>query len=122
MAAYCHVGRFFHEGTVVETNKSKAISFCEIAAKKGDVVSRHNLGCFEGESGNHTPAIRHFKIAAEAGYQKSLDELKMYLKEDNTLLIDDEFTEILRKFLASKKEMKTDQRDAWAKHVATKSK
>jgi hypothetical protein len=40
------------------------------------MCARNNIGCTEYNSGNHEIGIRHFKIAAEAGYQDSLNALR----------------------------------------------
>lgn len=117
--AYHGISVFYHKGIMtVGKDERQAFASAEIAAKKGDIKARHILGFLENRRGNHTLAILHFKIAAEAGFQGSLDKLKEYLKLNIGLLEDCEFAEILRKCLASQAEMKTDQRDAWVKYVA----
>ena len=117
--AYRFIGLFFEEGLGVEKKRSQASAFAEVAAKKGDIHARHHLGCYEGKRGNRALAIRHYKMAAEAGLKESLDALKTwtYLKNDANRL---KFAEISRKCLAPQAEMRTDQRDAWAKHVVAK--
>ena len=115
--AYCDIGGDYHEGIIVEKDESKASAFYEIAAKKGDIISRHNLAYCEYNRGNHALAVRHFKISAEAGYQASLDELKEHLQSGNGLLESNEFAGILRKCLAAQAEMKTDQREAYEKFM-----
>ena len=46
-------------------------------------MARHNIGWSEYyDLGNHEIAIRHWKIAAEAGYQISLDALKAIYNAD----------------------------------------
>ena len=39
-------------------------------------MARHSIGSSEYGSGNHEIGIRHWKIAAEAGLQKSIEALK----------------------------------------------
>ena len=48
-------------------------------------MARHNIGCFEYLSGNHEIAIRHWKIAAEAGQQHSLIALRKIYTSDGKL-------------------------------------
>ena len=43
---------------------------------RGDASARHNIGATEYNSGNYEVGIRHFKIAAEAGHQPSLNTLR----------------------------------------------
>ena len=112
--AYYSVGLYYKDGIVIEKSESKAMVCWKIAAKKGDIQARHNLGVFANNGGNHALAIRHLKIAAEAGFQMSLDVLKKYLQTKQ--LENGEFANILRKCLAVQAEMKTDQRDAWVKY------
>ena len=45
-------------------------------AFRGCITSRWNIGSLEYETGNCEEGIRHFKIAAEAGFQAALDKLK----------------------------------------------
>ena len=50
--------------------------FYSVGALRGCVIARHNIGNSENESGNCEIGIRHWKIAAEAGSQLSLNTLK----------------------------------------------
>ena len=52
--------------------------FQRVGALRGDIVARHNIGISEYfDFDNDEIGIRHWKIAAEAGYQKSLNELRL---------------------------------------------
>ena len=64
-----------NEGKGVAVDKERAILFERVGALRGDVAARHNIGVSELKLGNYEFAIRHWKIAAEAGLQSSLDEL-----------------------------------------------
>ena len=71
------IGKSYHDGKGVAVNKERAALFERIGALRGDIDARHNIGHTELYGlGNHEVAIRHWKIAAEAGYQLSLDALK----------------------------------------------
>ena len=74
--AYFRLGYSFSNGMGVETDKKKAKHYYEIAAMKGNVKARHNLGCIEGNAGNHQRAFKHFILAARAGGKNSLDRVK----------------------------------------------
>ena len=69
------IGLHYGDAIIVEKDKHKEQFFYEIAAKKGDILARHSLGCSEWERGKYALAIRHLTISAEAGYQKSVDAL-----------------------------------------------
>ena len=71
------MGEIYHEGNGVAVDKERAALFVRVGALRGDVVARHNIGLSEyNDLGNHEIGIRHWKVAAEAGYQNSLDALK----------------------------------------------
>ena len=71
------IGKSYHDGNLgLAVDTKRAALFNRVGALRGEIVARHNIGCFEYLSGNHEIAIRHWKIAAEAGYQKSLDVLR----------------------------------------------
>ena len=71
------IGISYYQGEGVAVDKERAALFERIGALRGQIVARHNIGCSEYHHlGNHEIGIRHWKIAAEAGYQHSLDALK----------------------------------------------
>ena len=57
-------------------DKKKAKYYYELAAMGGNIYARHNLGCKEISAGNYQRAYKHYMIAAKAGKQASLDEIK----------------------------------------------
>ena len=77
-----NIGTSYNEGNGVSVDKKRASLFERIGALRGSVVARHNIGCFEYMSGNHEIAIRHWKIAAEAGYQDSLTAIRKIYNAD----------------------------------------
>ena len=74
--SYCNLGIYYMLGKGGQVDKKKARHFFELAATKGDVQARHNLGCIEGNAGNFHRAYKHFILAARAGDDKSLDQVK----------------------------------------------
>ena len=71
------IGNSYNEGDGVAVNKERAALFQRAGALRGNVTARHNVGLAEYyDLGNHEIGIRHWKIAAEAGHQLSLDALK----------------------------------------------
>ena len=60
-------------------NKERVALFQRVGALRGSLAARHNIGRIEYHTltfGNHEIGIRHWKIAAEAGHQKSLHALR----------------------------------------------
>mmetsp|Transcript_13293 Transcript_13293/g.37941 ORF Transcript_13293/g.37941 Transcript_13293/m.37941 type:complete len:232 (-) Transcript_13293:906-1601(-) len=78
--AACHF-----EGLGVSKNLEKEVFFRLIGAVRGSVLARNGIGHDEYKSGNHEIGIRHWKIAAEAGMQPSLDELKKIYNADGKM-------------------------------------
>ena len=73
----------YSEGNGVAVDKKRAGFFYRVGALRGNIAARHNIGNFEyNDLGNHEIGIRHWKIAAEAGFQPSLDSLKKIYNAD----------------------------------------
>ena len=107
--AYSRLGYSYDTGAGVERNEEKAKYYYEIAAMKGDVMARHNLGVLEGNAGNEQRAYKHMIIAARAGDPSSLDKVKAgYM---NGLVTKDEYANTLRSYQKRTEEMKSDTRD-----------
>ena len=75
--SYYSIGGAYHVGRGVERDEKKAVHYMELAAMRGHVVARHNLGCFDWKAGNMDRALRHFIIAAGMGYSDSLENIKL---------------------------------------------
>jgi hypothetical protein len=75
--ACAKIASCYHQGWGVSVNKERVVLFGKIGALRGDILARHNVGCSEYyDFGNYETAIHHWKIAAEAGLQESLNELR----------------------------------------------
>ena len=103
--AFSLVSQAFRCGTGVERDKEKEIHFDKRAAMLGHHISRHNLGARELTAGDHSLAMKHFKIAAIAGHKDSLDTVQLGFK--GGLVTKDEFEETLRAYQESISEMKS---------------
>ena len=79
------IGTSYDKGDGVAVDKKRAALFDRVGALRGDIAARHNIGGFEYESGNHEIGIRHWKIAAEAGMQASIDMLKKIYNADGKM-------------------------------------
>ena len=78
-----HIGMGYGEGIGVAVDMERAVLFQRVGALRGEIVARHNIGCTEYyDFGNNKIAIRHWKIAAEAGYQPSLNALRKIYNAD----------------------------------------
>ena len=77
------IGDVYDKGNEVTVDKERAALFWRVGALRGDVGARYNIGVAEYDLGNHEIAIRHWKIAAEAGYQPSLNALRKIYNAGN---------------------------------------
>ena len=62
----------------------------------------------EGQAGNYQRAHKHFIIEAKAGYNKSLDKVKLGFMDG--LVSKDEYEQTLRAYHERQAEMKSDAR------------
>ena len=75
--AFNNIGQCFREGIVVAKDYKKGSLMERAGAIRGLVAARHNVGCSEYyDFGNYELGIRHWKVAAKAGYQMSLNSLR----------------------------------------------
>ena len=107
--SYYNLGNCYRNGEGVEVDKKKAKHYSELAAMNGSLYARHNLGCFELEAGNYHRAMKHFILAAKAGFKDSLDNVKEGFM--NGLITKDEYANTLRAHQQRVSEMKSDMRD-----------
>jgi tetratricopeptide (TPR) repeat protein len=74
--AHFNLSTMYWKGAGVEKDMKKEIYHLEEAAIGGHPHARHNLGCEELDNGRYERAKKHFIIAANLGYQDSLNELR----------------------------------------------
>ena len=74
--AYAGIGYAYDNGRGVEVDKNKAKHYYELAAMKGGVTARHNLGNDEWRTGNKERALKHWMIAVRSGWSISLETIK----------------------------------------------
>jgi len=107
--AYYSIGVCYKCGDGVEEDMEKALYYWELAAMKGDIYSRHNLGNNEWRLGNMVRALKHYIIAVKDGDAASLDNIKrMY---ENGHASKQDYTTALRAYQAYLDEIRSDQRD-----------
>lgn len=107
--AYFNLGNSFADGMGVEIDNKKSKHYHELAAMKGDVIARYNLGVIEGQAGNHQRAIKHFMLAARSGEKESLDSVKQFFMAG--LVTKHEYGNTLRAYQTRVDEMKSKARD-----------
>ena len=108
-----NLGDIYHKGYGVAKDEKKAIHYWQLAAKMGDVMARHNLGFIEANAGNWERAFKHFEIAAKAGYEKSLENIKIGFMKG--LAKKEQYAEALRGYQNSQAELASDSREEWAR-------
>jgi len=109
--AYTNIGCAYDFGEGVEVDKKKAHHYFELAAKKGNVLARHNLGVVEMRAGNFGRALKHWMIAVEGGHAKSLDNIKRLYSDGDATKDEDDYKTALRKFQEYVGEIKSELRD-----------
>ena len=120
---YYNLGNSYDVGRGVEVDKKKAKHYFELAAMKGNVNARHNLGYIEVRDGNDHRAMKHWILAARAGNKTQLDNVKKGFTKG--LVTKDEYASTLRAYHERQKETKSDERDAakeYRRMLATKTK
>ena len=113
--AYYNLGICYYAQRGVEVvDKKKAQHYLELAAMNGDIKARRNLGCMELKAGNHQRAYKHFLIAAWAGHNVALKNVKEGYMEGH--VTKEEYANTLREYHKSQDDMKSDARDKAAEN------
>eukprot|EP00956_Cyclotella_meneghiniana_P002442 scaffold2759_cov57-Cyclotella_meneghiniana.AAC.4 len=90
----------------------KAEYYWELAAMKGDIFSRFNLGMNEQKAGNMDRAKRHYMIAVKCGEIDALANLQhLYF---SGYVTGEEYSDAERLYKEYVDEIKSDQRDVAA--------
>jgi len=100
----------YQEGQGVEKDEKKEIYHLEQAAIGGHPEARHNLACYEEGNGRIDRAVKHFIIAANLGYDLSIQVLKMCYKGGK--VSKEDFAAALRRHQAAVDATKSPQREA----------
>ena len=109
-SAYNNIGYAYDTGEgVITVDIKKAIRRYELGAMRGSSLARDNLGIIEKKAGNMDRALKHYTIAAEGGYEKSLRQIKWLYSNGHATK--DDYTKALRLYQMYLSEIKSDQRD-----------
>jgi len=109
--AYHSIGCAYEhgDGGGVEVDMKKSQHYTELAAIRGEVIARWNLGNREGSAGNADRAMKHFIIAVRGGSDESLKMIKdLY---SNGFAGKEDYMKALQSYQAYLDEIKSDQRD-----------
>jgi TPR repeat protein len=102
-------------GHGVEEDEKKKMFHLEEAAIGGHPIARYNLGCIEGRKGRIERAIKHWIIAANLGYDASIQMLREGYAEG--AISKENFAVALRAHQAAVDATKSPQREA-AEHIS----
>eukprot|EP00956_Cyclotella_meneghiniana_P007967 scaffold10584_cov23-Cyclotella_meneghiniana.AAC.2 len=109
-AAHYNLGIKYQTGDGTEIDMKKAVRHWQIAAMRGSMFARHNIGNAELlENGNYHCAMKHFMIAAKIGNNFSLDAVKLGFR--NGHVTKEELETTLRGYQAACDETRSEQRD-----------
>ena len=107
--AYYNIGNAYKNGEGLEVDKEKAKYYYELAAMKGDVKARNNLGVEEVNTGKYDRALKHFMIAVEGGNNYSLETIRKMVRNGHATK--DDYSKALITYQEYLNEIKSDQRD-----------
>ena len=108
--AFGNVANAYEKGLGVGQSTRKAKHYLTLSAMKGNISSRHNLGCMEQSEGNMDHAVKHWMISAHAGAQKSLKLVRdSFMKGE--YVTKDEYEKTVRSYHDSVKSIRSEQRD-----------
>jgi TPR repeat protein len=99
----------------LEQNMEEAIKYTEKAAEGGDLISRHNVGCANGENGNPIAAMRHMRLSASGGYKLSMTNLIACFERG--MLHHGDLAETMQSFYRARDELKSDVRDKYLAYL-----
>ena len=103
------IGCAYENGQCIEKDEKKANHYFKLAAIRGNVNARYNLGLDEEDAVNMNRALKHYMIAAESGEPDSLKKIqKLY---SNGHARKDDYAKALRAYQAYLVEIKSTQRD-----------
>jgi TPR repeat protein len=97
----------------VENDEKKGVYYLEEAAIAGHPKARYDLAGYEWDNERYDRAVKHYIIAANLGYDDSIQALKDCYKEGK--VIKDDFAAALRAHQAAVDATKSQQREAAAK-------
>ena len=104
--ALYELGLGFSKGERGVQDRAEAARYFKLAAMKGHVASRHNLGQFESSCER---AVRHYMISAKMGNKASIDIVKVMFATGHATK--EQYAEALKGYQAAVEETKSPERD-----------
>ena len=114
--AHYELGNMYRSGKGRDIDVKKAKYHYQLAAIGGDLPARSNLAAIEVQQGKAKRAMKHFKITARHGFGKGIDGLRLGYSQG--LVTKEELDEALLAYKVAVDEMKSEQRDIAARHLA----
>jgi len=111
--AYYNIGITYNTGDGVELDEKKAMYYLELAAMRGEVDARYNLGALE-ETGNIENALKHYMIAVRDGDNESLKRIQVLCKTSHATK--DDYAKALNAYQSYLDEIWSDQRNEAAEY------
>ena len=108
--AHYNLSILYYRGEGVEKDEEKKVYHLEKAAIGGNPQARYSLGCGEEDNDNIERAVKHFVIAANLGYEKSMKAIWWHYSAGN--ITKEELEATLRTHKAAIDATKSAQRDA----------
>jgi TPR repeat protein len=102
---------YWYGGGEVARDEAKAIEYMELGAARGCMFTRYYLGNIECDRGNTGVAIKHWCVAAAAGYDVALSELR---KLSRRKLSKKDLAESVEAHLKATEEMMSENRKQFA--------
>ena len=107
--AHYQLSCLYHKGDGVEEDEEKQVHHLTEAAIGGHPGARHNLGCVEKDNDRYDKAAKHWIIAANLGYDDSLEGVKILYKHG--YVSKEDFAAALRGHYAAIDATKSPQRE-----------
>ncbi len=104
----------YRMGAGVRADAEKARHYLVLAAKKGELMARHNLGCEAEEEGDYDLAFRHWFMAAAAGGDGALMAIKKGFMSG--IICKDDYAKALRAHQKARNDTWSEERE---KHKRT---
>ena len=114
--AHYDLSMMYLKGQGVEEDEAKALYHWEEAAIRGHPGARHVIGFVEAGKGKVERAVKHYIIAANLGYDNSIQALKECYKNGD--ISKDDFAAALRAHHAAVEATKSPHREAAAKYYS----
>lgn len=114
-AAYMVGAAYWNGDGEVARDRAKAKEYIELGAARGSLLARYYLGHMECDRGKTDVAVKHWRVAAAAGYDDALRELQ---KVSRRKLSKKNLAESVEAHRKAKEEMMSENRNQFAAFLA----